>query len=152
MDILYLWNIQLTSKPAGQEKNTAHLQNLLVISNPSVLKILKLVMLLCSYERFSTGKVNANRLQFIVLLKQFLYTNRRESGVRSTYNFCTNVQASAEMETFVCLMAVLQQDVWKCAMITLGAQCVMMNGIIMMQLWCADSLDCQTQVSGEHNK
>ena len=35
-----------------------YLHNLLIISNPSVLKIFKLVVLLCSYERFSTGKVN----------------------------------------------------------------------------------------------
>ena len=52
----------VTSKPASYKENTVYLQNLLVIGNPLVLKFLKLAMELQSYEKFSTGKVNANGL------------------------------------------------------------------------------------------
>ena len=56
---MYLWNIQLTFKQPGKRKiQCTYLQNLLVISNPSVLKI----SCYCSYERFSTGKVNVSGL------------------------------------------------------------------------------------------
>ena len=42
-----------------------HLQNLLVISNPLVFKMLKLAVFLCSYEKFSTGKVNTMDFSFL---------------------------------------------------------------------------------------
>ena len=80
--LLYLWDIQLTSKPARLEENTAYLQNLLVISHPSVLKILKLAVLLRSYERFSTGKMNSNGLFRSVCMTK---------GVERTYSIHMDV-------------------------------------------------------------
>ena len=60
--ILHLWNIQLTSASPEENIHVAYQQNLLVISSPPVFKILKLAVLLRSYDRFSTGKVTANGL------------------------------------------------------------------------------------------
>ena len=54
-----MYVLHIISKPASQDENTAE-PTPLFISNPSVLKIFKLVVLLHSYERFYTGKVNAN--------------------------------------------------------------------------------------------
>ena len=47
------------NQPDKSKIYIAYLQNLLVISNSPVLKIIKLAVLLHSYERFSTSKVNS---------------------------------------------------------------------------------------------
>ena len=41
----------------------------------------------------------------------------------------------------------LVQVVWKCAMATPGALCAMISGMLVMQVWFADSLDSPDTVS-----
>ena len=51
------------------------------------------------------------------------------------------------MEIFVWLEVMTDQVELKCAIITHGGQCVMMDGMSRMLEWCADNLDCQHHVS-----
>ena len=59
------YNVHRANFYSSQEKNTVYIQNLHVISNPSVLKILKLVVILRS--NVSTGKVNAKDFGFGII-------------------------------------------------------------------------------------
>ena len=51
------------------------------------------------------------------------------------------------MEIFVWLEVMPDQVELKCAIITYGGQCVMMDGVSRMLEWCADNLDYQHHVS-----
>ena len=51
------------------------------------------------------------------------------------------------MEIFVWLEVMPDQVELKCAIITHGGQCVMMDGVTKMLKWCADNLDYQRHVS-----
>ena len=51
------------------------------------------------------------------------------------------------MELFVWLEVMPHQVELKCAIITHGGQCVMMDGVSRMLEWCADNLDYQHHVS-----
>ena len=51
------------------------------------------------------------------------------------------------MEIFVWLEVMPDQVELKCAIITHGGQCVMMDGVSGMLEWCADNLDYQHHVS-----
>ena len=51
------------------------------------------------------------------------------------------------MELFVWLEVMPDQVELKCAIITHGGQCVMMDGVFRMLEWCADNLDYQHHVS-----
>ena len=51
------------------------------------------------------------------------------------------------MEIFVWLEVMPDQVELKCAIITHGGQCVMMDGVSRMLEWCADNLDYQHHVN-----
>ena len=51
------------------------------------------------------------------------------------------------MELFVWLEVMPDQVELKCAIITHGEQCVMMDGVSRMLEWCADNLDYHHHVS-----
>ena len=44
----------------------------------------------------------------------------------------------------------LVKDVWRCAELMPGAQCVMTSGILLMLLWCANNLASPDTVSLSH--
>ena len=51
------------------------------------------------------------------------------------------------MEIFVWLEVMPDQVELKCAIITYGGQCVVIDGMTKMLEWCADNLDYQHHVS-----
>ena len=50
-------------------------------------------------------------------------------------------------ERYVWLVEITHQEEWRYVSMEDGAQCVMMDGIVVMLEWCVDNLDYQLQVS-----
>ena len=50
-------------------------------------------------------------------------------------------------ERYVWLVEITHQEEWRYVSMEDGAQCVMMDGIVMMLEWCVDNLDYQLCVS-----
>ena len=50
-------------------------------------------------------------------------------------------------ERYVWLVEIVHQEEWRYVSMEVGAQCVMIIGIIMPLEWCVDNLDYQLHVS-----